>query len=403
MTRSGESLRATPLPVQDTSNALSRPGEEPFGREWQAQRMRAQEAALPPGRVVVSCSAPFGAGGLGRHLQEIVEALDRRRTPGICICGSTESSAEISAGRRGRGPRGAGLSALAIAIAPLTRCSPAWRAWRADVEFDAHAAQRLPAASDHLIAFTGQALSQLRVARQQRWQSVSLMSATVHLRQVVRQHDLAYRQYPLEGSWATRLLERNLAEYEQADRIYVSSRHAWESFAEEGVPAECLSSFALAPHPRYTPADAPSAVETFDIVYVGSLSVAKGVPLLIDAVRSLPQRDIRLMLVGGWGTRGMRRFVQRSVAEDPRIEVCPGDPLPLLRNAALCVHPSYADGFAYAPVEALACGVPTIVSEHTGMKDLIEPGRNGEVLPTGDRNALTEAMEAAYRGELVDG
>jgi glycosyltransferase involved in cell wall biosynthesis len=368
--------------------------------------MGAQEAALPPGEVVVSCSAPFAAGGLGRHLQEIVEALDRRQPPGLCICGSSaDYITEASTGppRRERGAHGAGAAAFAAAIAPLTRFSPAWRAWRAHVEFDARAAQRLPAASDHLIAFNGQALSQLRAARQQRWQSVALMSATVHLRQVVRQHDLARRQYPLEGSWATRLLKRNLTEYGQADRIYVSSRHAWESFAEEGVPAERLAFFALTPDPRYTPADAPGAAGTFDIVYVGSLSVAKGVPLLIDAVRSLPQRDIRLVLVGGWGTRGMRRFVQRSVAEDPRIEVCPGDPLPLLRKAALCVHPSYADGFAYAPVEALACGVPTIVSEHTGMKDLIEPGRNGEVLPTGDRNALTEAIEAAYRGELLGG
>jgi glycosyltransferase involved in cell wall biosynthesis len=375
--------------------------------------MGVQEAALPPGAVVVSCSAPFGAGGLGRHLREIVEALDRRGTPAHCICGSTEGPAEAACGstrgpaeaaarERDRRPRG-GTAALATAIAPFTRFSPAWRAWQAHVEFDAHASRRLPAGSEHHIAFNGQALAQLRVARRMRWKSVALMSATVHLRQVVRQHDLAHRQYPLEGSWATRLLERNLAEYEQADRIYVSSRHAWESFAEEGVPDERLSFFPLTPDPRYTPADAPGARDTFDIVYVGSLSVAKGVPLLIDAVRSLPQRDIRLVLVGGWGTRGMRRFVQRSAAADPRIAVRPGDPLAPLRQAALCVHPSYADGFAYAPVEALACGVPAIVSEHSGMKDLIEPGRNGVVLPTGDRSALTQAIEAAYRGELLGG
>jgi hypothetical protein len=37
------------------------------------------------------------------------------------------------------------------------------------------------------------------------------------------------------------------------------------------------------------------------------------------------------------------------------------------------------------------------------MKDLIEPGRNGVVLPTGDLGALTEAIEAAYRGELFNG
>ena len=99
----------------------------------------------------------------------------------------------------------------------------------------------------------------------------------------------------------------------------------------------------------------------------------------------------------------MRRFVEQARAEDPRIEVAPGDPLPRLREARLCVHPAYEDGFAYAPTEALACGVPVIVSEDTGMKDLIDSGRDGLILPTGDRVALTEAIEAAYRGEILRG
>ena len=81
---------------------------------------------------------------------------------------------------------------------------------------------------------------------------------------------------------------------------------------------------------------------------------------------------MRLKLVGGWGTRGMRRFVEDACAEDPRITAGPGDPLEHLRTASLCVHPAYEDGFAYAPAEALACGVPVIVSEDTGMKELIE-------------------------------
>jgi glycosyltransferase involved in cell wall biosynthesis len=130
--------------------------------------------------------------------------------------------------------------------------------------------------------------------------------------------------------------------------------------------------------------------------------VAKGVPLLIDAVRRLPQDEIRLRLIGGWATRGMRRFVQKACAEDRRISHGAGDPLPHLRDASLCVHPSYEDGFAYAPAEAVACGVPVIVSEDTGMKDHIDR-RSGVILPTGDRGALTEAIDAAYRGGLLDG
>jgi glycosyltransferase involved in cell wall biosynthesis len=67
------------------------------------------------------------------------------------------------------------------------------------------------------------------------------------------------------------------------------------------------------------------------------------------------------------------------------------------------VHPSYEDGFAYAPAEALACGVPVLVTEDTGMKELLEDQRAGLVLPTGDLAALREAIDAAYRGEILGG
>jgi glycosyltransferase involved in cell wall biosynthesis len=270
------------------------------------------------------------------------------------------------------------------------------------VDFDAYAASRLPAA-EHLIAFNGQALTQFRAARRVHYRSVALISANSHLRRVVRQHAKAHRQYPLEGSWAAGLLRRNLGEYSRADRIYVASEYTRESFVEEGVRDELLSSFQFTPDPRYQ-ADAPlQSPATFNIVYVGSLTVAKGVPLLVDAVRRLPYTDIRLDLVGGWATRGMRKFIQTACAEDARISSGPGDPLPHLRAASLYVHPSYEDGFSYAPVEAIACGVPVIVSKDTGMKDLIYPPRAGLILPTGDLHALTDAIEAAYRGEILVG
>jgi glycosyltransferase involved in cell wall biosynthesis len=112
---------------------------------------------------------------------------------------------------------------------------------------------------------------------------------------------------------------------------------------------------------------------------------------------------MRLKLVGGWGTRGMRRFLEESGAQDPRIRVSPGDPLTHLADADLCVHASYTDGFGYAPAEALACAVPVIVSEDTGMKDLIDTDRIGLVLPTGDLDALTEAIDAAYGRQILGG
>lgn len=367
--------------------AGSRPAGGELDTRWRRLRELAQEDVLPAGRVAVACSAAYGKGGLGRHKQELLDALQRRGGEGVCVCRGEAAAALL--------PR------LLGALEPVTLRSPAWSAWSGSVGFDVAAAGRLPAA-DHLLAFNGEALAQLRAARRAGMRSASLVSATSHMRRVVRMHALAHRQYPLEGSWAGRLLARNLAEYARADRIYVSSRHVWESFVEEGVPEDKLALFPLTPAARFArEAGHPSGHAEFRVVYVGGLSVVKGVPLLVDAVRRLRHPDIRLTLVGGWGTRGMRRFVGRARAADPRIEVHPGDPLPHLRGAALCVHPSWEDGFGYAPVEALACGVPVLVSENTGMKELVQAGRDGLVLPTGDLDALTEAIDAVHRREIL--
>ena len=380
----------------DPNAAQGAQSQLPLGAEWRAAREAVQERVLPSGQVVVSSPAPFGAGGLGRHLKEIVDALDRRGPPAVCLCGVALPHMSPSASPLHHELH---VSGLTTSLRRLTRFSRSWSHLRLSVAFDGYAAERLPAA-EHLIAFNGQALKQLNAAKRAGYESVCLLSANSHLRRVVRQHAKAHSRYPLEGSWATRVLRRNLREYELADRIYVASQYTWESFVEEGCPEEALSLLPFVPDPRFEPAGVRPASGTFDVVFAGRLTVDKGVPLLVDAVRALPHEDLRLVLVGGWSSSGMRRFLQEALARDSRIGVGPGDPLPHLQRARLYAHPSYEDGFAYAPAEAMACGVPVLVSEDTGMKELVDPGVNGAILPTGDLGALTEAIDAAYRGEL---
>jgi glycosyltransferase involved in cell wall biosynthesis len=223
------------------------------------------------------------------------------------------------------------------------------------------------------------------------------------MRQVVRQHQRALRRYPLEQSWTRWMLARNLREYEGAEQIYAATAYIRDSFLQEGFEESRLRRFPLTPDPRFDGARAERRAGSFDVVYSGSLAVHKGVPLLVEAFRRLPHSDMRLVLVGGWGSRGMRRFIESATAADARIEAGPGDPLQALRGAALCAHPAYEDGFAYAPAEALVAGVPVIVSEDTGMKEMIDSPRRGLVVPTDDLDALSDAIDAAYRGEILGG
>jgi glycosyltransferase involved in cell wall biosynthesis len=376
---------STEAPASDS------PAGRPCDANWRARAALVQEAGMPSGHAVVSCAAPRGVGGLGRHLDEILGTLARVGEQATCICTSGDERSR---------PRFTGVSrALGALPVPV---SPGMRARVFASEFDADATSRLPHA-EHLIAFNSQALWQMRAARRKRYRSLALVAANPHIHTLIRQHARAHAQYPLEGSWAAHLIARNLAEYDRAERIYISSKYIRESFLEHGLAAERLCDFPLTPDPRFTPREQAPAAGRFEIVYVGSLTVHKGVPLLVDAVRRLAHRDLRLTLVGGWATRGMRRFIQYACAGDPRIGARPGDPLAHLRRASLAVHPAFEDGFAYAPAEALASGVPVIVSEDTGMKELIDSAGRGLVVPTGDLGALTEAIDAAYKGEILVG
>jgi glycosyltransferase involved in cell wall biosynthesis len=368
------------------------------GSDWRADAKRRQLQALPDGPTVVSSTGPYGSGGLGQHLAELVEAL---RATGNLAGYLTPRPAPQDAGRLGVA---VGLPRTArLALKASARASPGLRVLAGNVAFDIAASRRLPADAEHLLVFNGQALRHIVVARRLGYRSVGLVSANAHLAYEARQFDRAWRQYPIERPWAARSVPRNLAEYAAADYVHVSSRYVWESFVSEGFPEERLRLFPLVPNERFQIRRSPPSVSTFNVVYVGSLSVHKGVPLLIDAVRSLPHDDLRLVLVGGWGTRGMRRHIEAACAADPRVEVSPGDPLPHLLQAGVCVHPSYGEGCSYAPGEALACGVPLIVSANTGMNESIgEPGQR-QVVPTGDLDALAQAIDAAYRREMCSG
>jgi glycosyltransferase involved in cell wall biosynthesis len=196
-------------------------------------------------------------------------------------------------------------------------------------------------------------------------------------------------------------IRKTLREYALADRIYVHSEYVRQSFLDAGIPAEKLVRTVLHPDPRFVPPAEKVDDTTFRIVYVGRVEMTKGISLLLDAFDRLPTQNADLRIVGGWSTRSVRRRLQTRMRNDSRITVQPGDPLPVLQKADVFVHPSYEDGFGYAPMEALACGVPVVVTEDTGMKEYVRDGVNGFVVPTGSVDAIVAALENLIRSPLA--
>ena len=131
------------------------------------------------------------------------------------------------------------------------------------------------------------------------------------------------------------------------------------------------------------------------IISTSSLSLRKGSPYLLEGFRivrkSIP--NARLLLT---------RVVEDSVKEilskysDLDIEWSPSLPhaqlANRLRSADIFVLPSLEEGLARTAIEALACGLPAIVTPNTGVNDWITSGQNGEDVPIRDSQAIAEAV-----------
>jgi glycosyltransferase involved in cell wall biosynthesis len=162
----------------------------------------------------------------------------------------------------------------------------------------------------------------------------------------------------------------------------VSRAVAGETMRGFGVPA---SKVAIVPN-GVDEFFSPGGDEEDYILYAGTLEPRKGVADLIGVWRSLPDRP-RLVLCGdaGWKT---------AIPALPGLEVTgyvTRDRLrALYRGARAFVYPSLYEGFGMPPLEAMACGAPTIATR-TGA--IGEYGEGAALLiAPGDRDALRDAL-----------
>ena len=142
---------------------------------------------------------------------------------------------------------------------------------------------------------------------------------------------------------------------------------------------------------------------------VGTLEPRKNIPALIDAFAQLPEKlQVRcpLVLVGmrGWLTSPIERKLQPLVDRGlvRPLGYVPDEQMPMLYSgAAAFVFPSIYEGFGLPPLEAMACGVPVIVSNSSSLPEVV--GDAGVSLEPLDVDAITRAMERiAEDGQLSD-
>jgi glycosyltransferase involved in cell wall biosynthesis len=191
--------------------------------------------------------------------------------------------------------------------------------------------------------------------------------------------------------------ERSMAMMEHVDYVLSPSSFVTRSFLERGFkPEQILKNVYPVDLSCFSPArELRPATRPLTLIATGSLSLRKGTPYLLEAFRLVRAKipDARLLLIES--VQDSARPIMAKNSDLP-IEWSPSLSHPQLaerlRGADIFLLPSLEDGFARTVTEALACGLPAIITPNTGASDLIQSGVNGEVVPIRDPQAIADAV-----------
>jgi len=139
--------------------------------------------------------------------------------------------------------------------------------------------------------------------------------------------------------------------------------------------------------------------EERQLLFAARFGTHKGLYVLLDALPAVFERmpNLRVRLYGSdEPEEGEYHARARELELGERVEfagLAPRELMPAVyAEADALVLPSFSEGHALAPLECLASGTPVIGSDIPGIQETVEDEVNGLLVPTGDPEALADAI-----------
>jgi glycosyltransferase involved in cell wall biosynthesis len=192
--------------------------------------------------------------------------------------------------------------------------------------------------------------------------------------------------------------------------FHAISESTRDDLVRRGIPAERV----VVIHPgvdadRYRPDPATPRAARPTFLYVGRLKRYKGVEFALRAVAAArgARGDITLDICGQGDDRPRLERVARELGVGDGVRflgfVSEDEKRRLLRQAWAVVFPSPKEGWGITNVEAAASGTPALASDSPGLRESVQHGVTGYLVPHGDSRALADRMLAlAADRSLVD-
>ena len=199
---------------------------------------------------------------------------------------------------------------------------------------------------------------------------------------------------PIDREEMAWLHERRLRDIALADLILVPSQHIANKLRENGTPADRIR---IIPYAADVERFAPDPAKTFSadsctFLFAGGICQRKGIKYLLEAWRKVKAKHAgwRLQLLGPLPQR-LGPLAEHLEHVEPLGRVSHSRMPDKMSAADVFVFPSLFEGSAVVTYEALACGLPAIVTPNAG--SVARDGVEGRIVTARDVDGLVAAME----------
>ena len=216
--------------------------------------------------------------------------------------------------------------------------------------------------------------------------------------------EILREEYRQARDWETRefcasselFASKEHREWELADVIICGSSFVLQGVASDGGPVEKCVVVPYGIDSASFPARGTMrnhAKRPLNILFVGKVSLAKGIRHLYAALRKIDSKLVECRVVGASSINDkvLRRHTPcnvRLVGHIPRSDIRYE-----FAWADILVFPTLCDGFGFVLLEALSAGLPVIATSNSGAPNIIRDGVEGYIIPAGDADAIADRLE----------
>ncbi len=141
---------------------------------------------------------------------------------------------------------------------------------------------------------------------------------------------------------------------------------------------------------------------TFTILGVGRLVKMKGFHILLDAVyqlKDMVEKPLRIILVGDGPQLDELHQMAKDKSISESLVILPPmtqeELVKIYQQADVFCLPSSSEGLPCVVIEAMACGIPVVATNVGGVAEVVDD-QSGILIPPGDSNALSAALNQSY-------